>query len=251
MLMTAARTGDAASIRALLVRGCRSQRPRPLPRPDGADVGRLPEQRGCRARPGRAGWQRSACAHRVRGAGGEREPAVLRAAADRVHRASRSRRAAATSTRCASSLQPGADINDTLSDGQSALVVAVANANWELADYMLDRGRRPEPGRRRLERAAPAPAHAPNEHRLRLSGADPQRQRRQHRRPAQDDRPRRRRRCPDDDQRHEGRAAQPPEPPRRHAVLPGRQGDRHRGDARAGRGRRRHRHPRAPTARRR
>lgn len=40
-------------------------------------------------------------------------------------------------------LAAGADVNDTLSDGQSALVVAVANANWELADYLLDRGADP------------------------------------------------------------------------------------------------------------
>ena len=40
-------------------------------------------------------------------------------------------------------LEAGADINDTLSDGQSALVVAAANANWELVDYMLDRGADP------------------------------------------------------------------------------------------------------------
>ena len=40
-------------------------------------------------------------------------------------------------------LAAGADVNDTLSDGQSALVVAVANANWELAGYLLDRGADP------------------------------------------------------------------------------------------------------------
>ena len=40
-------------------------------------------------------------------------------------------------------VEAGADVNDTLSDGQSALVVAVANANWELADYLLDRGADP------------------------------------------------------------------------------------------------------------
>ena len=40
-------------------------------------------------------------------------------------------------------LEAGADINDTVSDGQSALVVAVANANWDLADYLLDRGADP------------------------------------------------------------------------------------------------------------
>ncbi len=40
-------------------------------------------------------------------------------------------------------LDAGADVNDLLSDGQSALVVAAANANWELADYLLDRGADP------------------------------------------------------------------------------------------------------------
>ena len=37
-------------------------------------------------------------------------------------------------------LDAGADIDDTVSDGQTALVVAAANANWELAAYLLDRG---------------------------------------------------------------------------------------------------------------
>ena len=37
-------------------------------------------------------------------------------------------------------LDGGADVNDTVSDGESALVVAAANANWELAAYLLDRG---------------------------------------------------------------------------------------------------------------
>ncbi len=37
-------------------------------------------------------------------------------------------------------LDAGADVNDTLSDGESALVVAAANAHWELASHLLDRG---------------------------------------------------------------------------------------------------------------
>ena len=41
-------------------------------------------------------------------------------------------------------LDAGADVDDTLSDGQSALVVAAANAHWELADYLLDRGADPD-----------------------------------------------------------------------------------------------------------
>ena len=40
-------------------------------------------------------------------------------------------------------LDAGADGNDTVSDGQSALVVASANANWEMAGYLLERGADP------------------------------------------------------------------------------------------------------------
>src|SRR5204862_2941675 len=40
-------------------------------------------------------------------------------------------------------LDAGADVNDMLSDGESALVVAAANAHWELADVLLDRGADP------------------------------------------------------------------------------------------------------------
>ena len=40
-------------------------------------------------------------------------------------------------------LDAGAEINDTLSDGESALVVATANAHWQLAELLLDRGADP------------------------------------------------------------------------------------------------------------
>jgi ankyrin repeat protein len=40
-------------------------------------------------------------------------------------------------------LDAGANVNDTLSDGSSALVVAAANAHWELASLLLDRGADP------------------------------------------------------------------------------------------------------------
>lgn len=40
-------------------------------------------------------------------------------------------------------LDAGASPNDTLSEGQSALVVATANAHWEVADLLLDRGADP------------------------------------------------------------------------------------------------------------
>jgi ankyrin repeat protein len=40
-------------------------------------------------------------------------------------------------------LAAGANVNDTLSDGESALIVAVANGHWELADFLLDKGADP------------------------------------------------------------------------------------------------------------
>lgn len=40
-------------------------------------------------------------------------------------------------------LDAGASPNDTLSDGESALVVAAANAHWAMADLLLDRGADP------------------------------------------------------------------------------------------------------------
>jgi ankyrin repeat protein len=40
-------------------------------------------------------------------------------------------------------LAAGADVNDTLSDGSNALIVACANAHWELADLLLDQGADP------------------------------------------------------------------------------------------------------------
>jgi ankyrin repeat protein len=40
-------------------------------------------------------------------------------------------------------LEAGANVNDLLSDGESALVVATANAHWEMADFLLDNGADP------------------------------------------------------------------------------------------------------------
>jgi ankyrin repeat protein len=40
-------------------------------------------------------------------------------------------------------LEAGASVNDVLSDGESALVVATANAHWEMADFLLDKGADP------------------------------------------------------------------------------------------------------------
>jgi ankyrin repeat protein len=40
-------------------------------------------------------------------------------------------------------LEAGANVNDTVSDGESALVIASANAHWEVADFLLDKGADP------------------------------------------------------------------------------------------------------------
>ena len=64
-----------------------------------------------------------------------------------------SRSAPAASTRVRALLDAGADVNDTLSDGESALVVATANAHWEVAEL-------PARPRRRSERR-PARAGTP------------------------------------------------------------------------------------------
>ena len=40
-------------------------------------------------------------------------------------------------------LDAGANVNDVLSDGETALIVALANAHWQLADLLLDRGANP------------------------------------------------------------------------------------------------------------
>jgi ankyrin repeat protein len=40
-------------------------------------------------------------------------------------------------------VEAGANVNDLLSDGESALIVAAANAHWQLADFLLDHGADP------------------------------------------------------------------------------------------------------------
>jgi ankyrin repeat protein len=40
-------------------------------------------------------------------------------------------------------LSAGADVNDTVSDGETALIIACANAHWEVANLLLDKGANP------------------------------------------------------------------------------------------------------------
>ena len=140
-LMTAARTGDPASVRALLVRG--------------ADPNARDRFRGQTALMWAASRNNAAAVHALAELGAD-----LHARTESEARAPNGNRlfyapppTGFTALLFAARgghldamrvlLAAGADVNDTLSDGQSALVVAVANANWELADYLLDRGADP------------------------------------------------------------------------------------------------------------
>ena len=141
VLMTAARNGDAEAVRLLLVRG--------------ADPSARDEFRGQTALMWAAARNNAAAVHALAELGadvhartetGGRAPSgssmfyaphptgftALMFAARAGH---------LDATRVL--VEAGADVNETLSDGQSALVVALANANWELADWMLDRGADP------------------------------------------------------------------------------------------------------------
>ena len=141
VLMTAARTGNAAAIRVLLVRG--------------ADPNLRDGFRGQTALMWAAARNNADAVHALAELGAD-----LHAKTETVERAPGGNRlfyapppTGFTALLFAARgghidavqvlLAAGADINDTLSDGQSALVVAVANANWELADYLLDRGADP------------------------------------------------------------------------------------------------------------
>ena len=160
------------------------------------------------------------------------------AAADRLHARCCLPCAPARSMRSSALLEAGADVNDTLSDGKSALVVAAANAHWELADFLLDHGADPNSptpaGMRCIRPCATAGRTSASARRADPTGTidsidvikKMMAQGRERQRP-------------DDQERHEGRPAQPPEPPRRDAVPPRRQEHRHRADEGAARRRRR------------
>ena len=141
VLMTAARTGNAASIRVLLVRG--------------ADPNLRDGFRGQTALMWAAARNNADAVHALAELGAD-----LHAKTETAERAPNGNQLFYASPPTGFTallfavrgghidavqvlLAAGADVNDTLSDGQTALVVAVANANWELADYLLDRGADP------------------------------------------------------------------------------------------------------------
>ncbi len=141
VLMTAARTGDAAAIRVLLRRG--------------ADPNVRDGFRGQTALMWAAARNNAAAVHALAELGADvhakTETAARPPLGNRLFYAPPPTGFTALLFAARSGhidaarvlLAAGADVNDTLSDGQSALVVAVANANWALADYLLDRGADP------------------------------------------------------------------------------------------------------------
>ncbi len=140
-LMTAARTGDAATVRALLVRG--------------ADPNARDGFRGQTALMWAAARNNAAAVHALAELGADIHAQTVTAeraaSGNRLFYAPPPTGFSALTFAARGGhldalrvlLEAGADVNATLSDGQSALVVAVANANWQLADYMLDRGADP------------------------------------------------------------------------------------------------------------
>ena len=70
-------------------------------------------------------------------------------------------------------LDAGADVNERLPDGTSALVVAVMNAHYELAALLLDRGADPNADAQGWTALHQIAVSAPAEHRLNLPGPVP------------------------------------------------------------------------------
>ena len=139
LLMTAARTGDADTVRVLLARG--------------ADANTRESLRGQTALMWAAANNNTAAIHALAEQGAD-----VHARTDNPSRSPGRTFSSAPATgftpllfavrgghvdAAGVLLEAGADVNDTVSDGQSALVVAAANANWELAAFLLDRGADP------------------------------------------------------------------------------------------------------------
>ena len=89
-------------------------------------------------------------------------------------------------------LKSGATIRDTTGDGTGVLVMAIASAHFELADFLLEQGADPNAQRAGLDAAASDRLHAPAEHRRQQPGPRPARHARQSDNGPQVDCPRRR-----------------------------------------------------------
>ena len=143
-LMTASRTGSAEAIRVLLAHG--------------ADVHAREERRGQTALMWAASHNNAAAIQVLVEAGADISaratgPKVVPTRTGYRARRNRQRVDAATPLLFAvrqgnrnavqTLVELGANLNDTLVDETSALVVAIANAHWELADYLLGKGADP------------------------------------------------------------------------------------------------------------
>ena len=139
LLMTAARTGDADTVRVLLARG--------------VDPNAREDAKGQTALMWAAANNNAAAIHVLAEQGGD-----IHARTDNPSRSPGRTFSSPPATGFTPLLfavraghleavrvllDVGADVNDAVSDGQSALVVAAANANWQLAAYLLDRGADP------------------------------------------------------------------------------------------------------------
>ena len=228
--MTAARTGNVDAIKLLVAHGANA---------NGRDARGQTALMWAAARNNadavkllRRGRRRHQRAHQQqcrRAAAASRMSVFNAPGADRLHRRCSSRCAPAASPRRAPCSMPAPTSTITLSDGESALVVATANAHWELAELLLDRGANPNAPARagtRLHQTVhsrrpnlgytPGPVSTGNVDSIdvvkKLIAQGRRRQR------------------ADDEERHEGRAAQPRQPARRDGVLPRREEHRLRGD---------------------
>ncbi len=125
VLMTAARTGDVATIKALLARG--------------ADVGARERRKGQDALMWAAAENNAAAVTALIEAGAERDARSTGGSFTPFMFAVRAGHLAASRAL----LDAGADVNQRLSDGTSALVLAVMNAHYEMAGQLLARGADP------------------------------------------------------------------------------------------------------------
>ena len=149
-LMTAARTGNVAAVRALLTRGAQRQCPGTLEGANGAHVGRGGQQRGNRskrssklARTSMRARNTARCPQFQTGGFGRRaernSDATKQSGFEALHFAVRAGALDAVKVL----LKSGATVHDTTSDGTGVLVMAIASTHFALADFLLEQGADP------------------------------------------------------------------------------------------------------------
>ena len=119
-------TGNVEAVQAVAGARRQRQRQRRMEGADRADVGRGREPRG----GGAGARRRRAPTSRRKSKGGVFTPFLFAVRGGQIEAAG-------------SLIEAGADVNQTLPDGTSALVLATINAHWELASVLLDKGADP------------------------------------------------------------------------------------------------------------